>query len=346
MAVVLLSAHPWVALIGFALVGAGLAPVAPILFNAATRVPGMSRAAALASVTSIGYSGFMIGPPLIGSIATATSLSAALGVVVLASGLLAYGARFVPEKAGLSPSCVLVPPHTGGWILCATTCGMLCGVVGFRPSPGLVPMDGRPLGWTPISVLGPMGRSVADLRMLFAAQLGVDSRDPLSRALDPESAAHARLADLGRLRVASTTDFGQCPVGAEIRGVMRRRMAAMRHLFRDADEFAFDFGEADRCFDVIRAMNFLARHKEAWDHDRDRLGPNIRVNYEMGSATSLADAAWAHAEQTRIFRRFQQTFRDYDLVLSPTVPVSPFPWTQLYLAELEGRPLICPGLLR
>jgi len=100
MAVVLLSANAWVALIGFALVGAGLAPVAPILFNAATRVPGVSRAAAIASVTSIGYSGFMIGPPLIGSIATAASLTLALGAVVLASALLAYGARYVPQKAG------------------------------------------------------------------------------------------------------------------------------------------------------------------------------------------------------------------------------------------------------
>jgi fucose permease len=99
MAVVLISANPVVAFVGFALVGAGLAPAAPILFNAATRVPGVSRAAAIASVTSIGYSGFMIGPPLIGSIATATSLTVALGVVVLAAGLLAYGARFVPEKA-------------------------------------------------------------------------------------------------------------------------------------------------------------------------------------------------------------------------------------------------------
>jgi fucose permease len=99
MTVVLISANAWVALIGFALVGAGLAPVAPILFNAATRVRGVSRAAAIASVTSIGYSGFMIAPPLIGSIATATSLTMALGVVVLASGLLAYGARFVPQKA-------------------------------------------------------------------------------------------------------------------------------------------------------------------------------------------------------------------------------------------------------
>ena len=217
----------------------------------------------------------------------------------------------------------------------------ICGVVGFRPSPGVVPMDARQLGWTPISVLGPMGRTVADTRMLFAAQLGVDSRDPLSRALDPESAAHARLADLGRLKVAWTTDFGQCPVGSEIRAVMRRRMAAMRHLSRAVDEIDFDLGAADRCFDVIRALNFLARYKDAYENDGDRarLGPNIRANYEIGSAMSLADAAWAHAEQTRIFRRFQQTFRDYDLVMAPSVPVTPFPWTQLYLAELEGQPL-------
>ena len=99
MAAVLLAGTPWVALPGFALVGAGLAPVAPILFNAATRVPGVSRAAAIASVTSIGYSGFMIGPPLIGGLARASSLTAALAVVVVAAALLAIGARQVPKAA-------------------------------------------------------------------------------------------------------------------------------------------------------------------------------------------------------------------------------------------------------
>ncbi len=98
MAAVLLSRLGWTAFVGFALVGIGLAPVAPILFNAATRLPGISRAAAIASVTSVGYSGFMLGPPLIGSIATATSLSLALGVVVLAAVVLALGARYVPAR--------------------------------------------------------------------------------------------------------------------------------------------------------------------------------------------------------------------------------------------------------
>ena len=99
MAVVLLSARPVVAWVGFALVGAGLAPVAPILFSAATRVPGVSPAAAIASVTSVGYSGFMLGPPLIGALATASSLTWALGVVVLAAALLAGGAGKVAPKA-------------------------------------------------------------------------------------------------------------------------------------------------------------------------------------------------------------------------------------------------------
>jgi len=100
MTLVLLSANAWIAFAGFALVGAGLAPIAPILFNAATRVPGASRAAAIASVTTIGYSGFLVGPPLIGSIATASSLTAALFVVVATAALVAYGARYVPENRG------------------------------------------------------------------------------------------------------------------------------------------------------------------------------------------------------------------------------------------------------
>lgn len=211
-----------------------------------------------------------------------------------------------------------------------------CGVVGFRPSPGLVPMDGRGLGWTPISVLGPMGRSVADTRLLFAAQVGVDDRDPLSQPVDPERAGSHRPLDLGTLRVAWTTDFGQCPVSSEIRDLMRARMGAMAHLFHRCDEIAFDFGEADRCFDVIRALNFVARYKETYDRDPMLLGPNVRANYQIGATMSLADAAWAHTEQTRIFRKFQQTFRDYDLVVAPTTPVTPFPWTQLYLESLEG----------
>jgi len=215
----------------------------------------------------------------------------------------------------------------------------ICGVVGFRPSPGVVPMDSRPLGWTPISVLGPLGRSVEDLRLLFSCQVGLDDCEPLAYPLDGDAVSVARPVDLGRLRVAVTEDFGQCPVSSEIRRVFRARVAAMRHLFRSCDDVKFDFGDADRCFDVVRAQSYVDRYRPAYEKDPNSLGPNVRANYEMAAKMSLADMAAAHAEQTRIFRNFQRVMRDYDLVLSPTTPVTPFPWTQLYLEELEGQRL-------
>lgn len=96
MALVLLVGNAWLAIVGFAIAGAGLAAVAPVLFNAATRVPGVSRAAAISAATSIGYAGFMIGPSLIGGLAQATSLTWALAVLVPAAALVAWGARRVP----------------------------------------------------------------------------------------------------------------------------------------------------------------------------------------------------------------------------------------------------------
>ena len=214
-----------------------------------------------------------------------------------------------------------------------------CGVVGFRPSAGLVPVERRPFGWAPISVVGPMGRSVADTCLLLSAQAAMDACDPLSYPIEPHAFMQPPPCDLGSLRVAWTEDFGVCAVDRSIRNVMRARIAAMRSLFRACDEVSFDFGEAHRCFDVIRAVSYVGRYHEAYQNSRDSLGPNVRANYELGAAMSLADFAWAHMEQTRIYRRFQETFADYDLVLAPTTPVSPFPWSQLYLAEMDGKPL-------
>src|SRR5215213_10865786 len=112
----------------------------------------------------------------------------------------------------------------------------ICGVVGFRPSPGLVPVERRGLGWTPISVVGPMGRTVADTCLLMGAQAAFEDCDPLSYPVEGGSFAVPEPRDLGSLRVAYTEDFGICPVDKPIRGVFRDKIAAMRHLFRSCEE--------------------------------------------------------------------------------------------------------------
>lgn len=98
MSVVLVCGSPLVSIFGFALMGAGLAMVVPILYSAASRVPGTTPAAAIAAVSSIGYSGFLVGPPLIGGVAQHASLTLALLVVVVAASILALSAHWVPDK--------------------------------------------------------------------------------------------------------------------------------------------------------------------------------------------------------------------------------------------------------
>lgn len=214
-----------------------------------------------------------------------------------------------------------------------------CGIVGFRPSPGMVAVERRAMGWTPISVLGPMGRTVADTCLLYATQIGQHDQDPLSFPIDGAAFAEPWPVDLGSLRVAWTEDFGGAPVEKGIRTTMREKMKAMKPLFRSLDKVEVDYGEADRCFDVIRAVSFLSRYHDAYTNKRHLLGPNIVANYEIGAKLSLADFAWAHGEETRIFRKFQELYRDYDLVLGPTVGFSPFPWKQLYIDEMDGKKL-------
>ena len=106
MALVLLTDAVPVALVGLALVGFGLANVIPVLYIASARLPGASAAAGLAIVSSFGWLGVVIGPPLVGSLAQATSLTVGLGLVVVAAAALAACAPRVSDAPPSPPDAV------------------------------------------------------------------------------------------------------------------------------------------------------------------------------------------------------------------------------------------------
>ncbi|MGY6253054.1 amidase [Paraburkholderia caledonica] len=212
-----------------------------------------------------------------------------------------------------------------------------CGVVGLRTSPGLVPSDRKPLGWTPIAVVGPMGRNVEDTWLQLAATVGQSDSDPLGYPFTMAPTMDGRaLTDLSKLRIGYTEDFGVCEVDDEIRAVFRRKIEFLRGHVAVCEPVEVDFEGAHRCFDVLRAEAFVAGLQKAYETNPELLGPNPRANYEMGIGMGLADCVRAHADQTRLFRQFQTLFDRYDLILSPTTPVSPFPWTQPYLKSVNG----------
>jgi Asp-tRNA(Asn)/Glu-tRNA(Gln) amidotransferase A subunit family amidase len=213
----------------------------------------------------------------------------------------------------------------------------LCGVVGLRPSPGLVANDARPLGWSAISVLGPMARDVADTALLLAAMTGFDARDPLSYPASNDALQPLTEVDPRTLKVAFSEDFGVCAVDPMIRAVFCRRVTALAPMFAACEPLSERFGEADRAFDIARAEAFVAAYADTLRHAPETLGPNVRANLEIAASLTLADRAWAHLEATRIARQFQRVFERHDLILAPVTPLSPFPWTQLYAERVDGH---------
>lgn len=213
----------------------------------------------------------------------------------------------------------------------------LCGVVGLRPSPGLVANDMRPLGWSAISVLGPMGRDVNDTAFMMQSSVGPHPMDPLSMGVQHEPFWPVRPAELRKLRVAYTEDFGACAVDPMIRRTFRDRVQAITREVAVCEPLQWDLTDGHRCFDVIRAESFFAAFEEIYRTQPETLGPNVRANVEMAASIRLADRAWAHLTQTRINRLFQSTFENYDLILTPVTPISPFLWTEMYAETVDGQ---------
>ena len=219
-----------------------------------------------------------------------------------------------------------------------------CGVVGFRPTPGLVPAEKRGMAWLQLSTLGPMGRTVEDTALLLSAMARPDARDPLSliahgaEGYAPERFRALEPMDLSTLKVAVSPDFGFAPTEAAIAETFRAKLERFRVVFAAADDAHPDCTGADEAFELLRAVAFLGPHRTMLAETPELVGDNVRANVEEGLTYSAADVARGFELQTALYRRWQDFYRDYDFVLTPSVTMRPRAWTELYPAELDGRP--------
>ena len=219
-----------------------------------------------------------------------------------------------------------------------------CGVVGFRPSPGLIASDTRNMAWMQLSQLGPMARTVPDACLMLPAMMGGDARDPLSAifngggAVDGSAFARPAPTDLSRLRVAATHDFGFAPTERQVAATFEDKLGRFGQLFHRLDRTHPDCSDSDEVFQILRAVLFLGRHRELVEQHPDQIGPNIRENVAEGLTYSAADVARALSLQTALYRRWQAFFTDYDIILAPSVTISPRPWAELYPTAIDGQP--------
>src|SRR5262249_51223959 len=125
-----------------------------------------------------------------------------------------------------------------------------CSVMGFRPSPGRVPIVPSGYAWNNIGVLGPMARTVQDLALLLSVIAGPDPRAPLSIEEPGSLFAQPLERDCKGLRIAWCAKFAGLPFDRRIRAVFdaqRKRFESLGCITEDADP---DFSGADQAFRV------------------------------------------------------------------------------------------------
>ncbi|MCT7378663.1 amidase [Chelativorans salis] len=234
--------------------------------------------------------------------------------------------------ASLVPLCT--GSDTGGSLRLPAA---FCGVLGYRPSADVVAHPTRPVGWSVISVLGPMARNMDDLLLMLQTIHGFEAGDPLSSPADPARFDNLSPVSLDQLHICFSEDFGGAPVDRRVRSAFRERVAAIAPHVASCRPVYLDLGEMDRCFDILRAESFVAAFDLTGDGAVEQFGPHVAANVELGRRLSFHDRAWAHLEQTRILRAFNKRMADFDILLLPTAPIPAFPWEQSYPEEIDGQ---------
>jgi amidase len=211
-----------------------------------------------------------------------------------------------------------------------------CNVVGFRPSPGRVPVWPDFVGWFPLSVEGPMARTVQDTALMLSAIAGPDPRAPIS-ITEPGSVFSKPLQrNFKKVQIAWSPDLGTLPVDPRVTDVIEKQ----RHVFQDMgcliDECEPDFTDADEAFKVWRAWRMELALSELLPAHRDQLKDTVIWNIEAGIKLSGPQIGQAERRRTELYHRVRQFMETYEFLILPVSQVPPFDVTQRYITEING----------
>ena len=215
-----------------------------------------------------------------------------------------------------------------------------CGIVGIRPTPGLVPNTPTALPWEPGGVHGPLARDAEDAALMLDAMVGFSRLSPISAA-PPWRSALAELErneDIKGLRAAYVSDIAGIGVEAEIDSICRGAALALAKRGAQVEEIAFDASDGRDAYRtwrgfVIAGQNYRRLGKLA------SLGDNLRRNIEAGLKLTSLDYAAAAEKRLETYHRFNALFERFDVLLTPCSPVRQFPVEQNFPDRINGRVL-------
>lgn len=212
-----------------------------------------------------------------------------------------------------------------------------CGVVGLRPSPGLVPTYPSDWPWDTLQVTGPMARTAEDVALMLQAIAGPSPLAPLRQPTAVRDFVGAVRAGpkLG-LRVAYCSDIAGIGVEPAIASACRLAAEKLSRKGVAVDVIELDLSAGRDAFLALRGLWFVTWMQERLDR-LEEFGVNVKNNIKAGLGGDVGSLGAAEAARGKIWHTFRTLFERYDHLLTPTMAVAPFPVEQNYPEMVAGQ---------
>jgi amidase len=214
-----------------------------------------------------------------------------------------------------------------------------CGVVGLRPSVGLVPTYPSDWVWDDLQVTGPMARTSEDVALMLQSVAGPSEYSPLTQSTAGRDFIGAVKAHIRKgLRVAYCPDIAGIGVDPGIERVCRDAAFSLKDAGAEVEGIDLDLSRGRPAFLALRGLWFVAQMFPRLDM-QDRFGTNVANNVRSGLEVTTKEIAAAESFRGHLWHRFREFFRDFDHLLTPCMAVPPFPVEQNYPDSIAGKPM-------
>ncbi len=211
-----------------------------------------------------------------------------------------------------------------------------CNVVGLRPSPGTVPTWPSDAPWSPLSVDGPMGRTVGDVALVLEAISGPDIRAPLSISETVKGSGSLLERDFGGTRIAWSRNLGGLPFDSRVTDSFESKRGVFESIGCVVEEAEPDLSGADEVFKVWRAWQFELSYGHLLDGNREALKDTVVWNIEEGRRLSGRQVGEAERLRGSLYHKAREFMEKYEFLILPTTQVPPFDIEQRYVTEING----------
>ena len=199
-----------------------------------------------------------------------------------------------------------------------------CGLVGLRPSPGLVPTHPTEWLWDELSVNGPMARTAEDVALALQVMAGSDPRSPRSQSIQGRDfSSGIREVQIDGLRFGYCPDVAGLGIDPEIAEVCRSAARGLETGGADIEQIEVDLSEARKAFLHLRGV-WMVTHMRGLMDRIDELGDNVRGNVEAGLRVTSEQIAWAHGVRDQIWMFFRHFLSIMTFCSPPRPQFHPF----------------------